>query len=163
MILLITLLLLLLLLIIMIIMIVIMIIVIVTSQSRNRSDCGRGEARRVSSPRTRHCSYAVISKPWSVTRGTSSWPNSCLNFAYGRCWLIREVMGPKMWTSWCWLIDFFIIFFIIHFPSRDSGLFGPNPWNILAPPSNYLSRFKLFGPNPWNKSCEGKYCDGNWA
>ena len=26
-----------------------------------------------------------------------------------------------------------------QFPSQDSGLFGPNPWKILAPPSNYLS------------------------
>ena len=25
-----------------------------------------------------------------------------------------------------------------QFPSHDSGLFGPNPWKILAPPSNYL-------------------------
>ena len=49
------------------------------------------------------------------------------------------------------------------FPSQDSGLFGPNLWKVLAPPSNYLSIFKLFGPNPWNKSCEGKYCDGNWV
>ena len=39
----------------------------------------------------------------------------------------------------------------------------PTLGQILAPPSNYPSRFKLFGPNPWNKSCEGKYCDGNWV
>ena len=26
-----------------------------------------------------------------------------------------------------------------RFPSQDSGIFGANPWNILAPPSNYLS------------------------
>ena len=34
-----------------------------------------------------------------------------------------------------------------QFPSQDSGIFGPNPWKILAPPSNYLSTKRCLG-NP---------------
>ena len=47
-----------------------------------------------------------------------------------------------------------------QFPSQDSGLFGPNPWKILVPPSNYLSKKVSGQPNPWKRSCEGKSCDG---
>ena len=36
-----------------------------------------------------------------------------------------------------------------QFPSQDSGLFGPNPWKVLAPPSNYLSKKVSGQPNPW--------------
>ena len=37
--------------------------------------------------------------------------------------------------------------FYTQFPSQDAGLFGPNPWNILAPPSNYISTKRFLG-NP---------------
>ena len=50
-----------------------------------------------------------------------------------------------------------------QFPSQDSGLFGPNPWKIFAPPTNYLAKMVSGQPNPWNKSCEGESCDGNWV
>ena len=35
-----------------------------------------------------------------------------------------------------------------QFPSQDSGLFGPNPWKILAPPSNYLSKNSFWATQP---------------
>ena len=39
-----------------------------------------------------------------------------------------------------------------QFAIQDSGLFGPNPWKILAPPSNYLSKRSCSGQrNPWKK------------
>ena len=59
---------------------------------------------------------------------------------------------------WLYLNDMFYT----RFPSQDSGLFGPNPWEILAPPSKYISNKVSGQPNPWRKSCEGKSCDGNW-
>ena len=39
-----------------------------------------------------------------------------------------------------------------QFAIQDSRLFGPNPWKVLAPPSNYLSKKVSGQPNPWNKS-----------
>ena len=35
-----------------------------------------------------------------------------------------------------------------QFPSQDSGLFGPNSWKILAPPSNYLSNKGFWATQP---------------
>ena len=34
-----------------------------------------------------------------------------------------------------------------QFAIQDSRLFGPNPWKIVAPPSNYLSKKRFLG-NP---------------
>ena len=39
-----------------------------------------------------------------------------------------------------------------QFPSQDSGLFGPNPWKILAPPSKYLSTKGFWATQPLDKS-----------
>ena len=39
-----------------------------------------------------------------------------------------------------------------QFPSQDSGLFGPNPWKVLAPPSNYLSKKGFWATQPLGKS-----------
>ena len=38
-----------------------------------------------------------------------------------------------------------------QFPSHDSGLFGPNPLKILAPPSNYLSKKGFWATQPLEK------------
>ena len=38
-----------------------------------------------------------------------------------------------------------------QFPSQDSGFFGPNPWKILAPPSNYLSTKGFLATQPLAK------------
>ena len=35
-----------------------------------------------------------------------------------------------------------------QFAIQDSGLFGPNPWKILAPPSNYLSKEGFWATQP---------------
>ena len=50
-----------------------------------------------------------------------------------------------------------------QFAIQDSGLFGPNPWKILAPPSNYLSKKVSGQPNPWNKSWIVNSCYVNWV
>ena len=50
-----------------------------------------------------------------------------------------------------------------QFAIQDSGLFGPNLWRILAPPSNYLSKKVSGQPNPWNKSWIVNYCCANWV
>ena len=35
-----------------------------------------------------------------------------------------------------------------QFAIQDSCLFGPNPWKILAPPSNYLSKNDFWATQP---------------
>ena len=44
------------------------------------------------------------------------------------------------------------VFFHRHrytqFQSQDSGLFGPNPWKVLAPSSNYLSKKSFWATQP---------------
>ena len=43
-----------------------------------------------------------------------------------------------------------------QFPSQDSGLFGPNPWKVLAPMSNYLSNNGFWATQPLEKVLRGK-------
>ena len=50
-----------------------------------------------------------------------------------------------------------------QFPSQDLGLFGPYPWKVLAPPSNYLSRNGFWATQPLGKSIARKNIDGNWV
>ena len=50
-----------------------------------------------------------------------------------------------------------------QFAIQDSRLFGPNPWKILAPPSNYLSK-KVSGQlDPWTKYWIVNSCYANWV
>ena len=46
--------------------------------------------------------------------------------------LVREAAGTRPMAAWGTRCT--------QFPSQDSGLFGPNPLEILAPPSNCLSK-----------------------
>ena len=41
-------------------------------------------------------------------------------------------------------------------PITNSGMFGPNPWNILAPPSNYLFKKGFWATQPLEKVLWGK-------
>ena len=50
-----------------------------------------------------------------------------------------------------------------QFAIRDSRLFGPNPWKVSAPPSNYLPKRVSGQPNPWNKSWTANSCYANWV
>ena len=40
---------------------------------------------------------------------------------------------------------------------QDSGLFGPNPWNILAPPSNYLSKKGFWATQPLRQILDSEF------
>ena len=91
-----------------------------------------------------------VRSPMLADRNYNNNDTICVDLSYIECW-VRSLRTDSIYK------------YYTQFPSQDSGLFGPNPWKVLAPPSSYLSRFKLFGPNPWNKSLEGKSCDGNWV
>ena len=99
--------------------------------------------------------------------------NTCWSFYRGKCQspqisaILRKRLPQQMrrQTSKSWLaklpirnLDGFTTeaspihkHVYTQFPSQDSGLFGPNPWKILAPPSNYLSN-KVSGQPTLGKS-----------
>ena len=57
---------------------------------------------------------------------------------------VRKYVTSRYATERC-LWSFFLGY--TQFAIQDSRLFGPNPWKILAPPSNYLSTKRFLG-NP---------------
>ena len=44
-----------------------------------------------------------------------------------------------------------------QFAIQDSRLFGPNPWKILAPPSNYLSTNKFWATQPLEQILDSEF------
>ena len=44
-----------------------------------------------------------------------------------------------------------------QFAIQDSCLFGPNPWKILAPPSNYLSNNDFWATQPLEQILDSEF------
>ena len=44
-----------------------------------------------------------------------------------------------------------------QFAIQDSRLFGPNPWKILAPPSNYLSKKSFWATQPLEQILDSEF------
>ena len=44
-----------------------------------------------------------------------------------------------------------------QFAIQDLSLFGPNPWNILAPPSNYLWKRGFWATQPLEQVLDGEF------
>ena len=44
-----------------------------------------------------------------------------------------------------------------QFAIQDSRLFGPNPWKILAPPSNYLSTKGFWAAQPLKRMLDSEF------
>ena len=44
-----------------------------------------------------------------------------------------------------------------QFAIQDSCLFGPNPWKVLAPPSNYLSKKSFWATQPLEQILDSKF------
>ena len=44
-----------------------------------------------------------------------------------------------------------------QFAIQDSGLFGPDPWKILAPPSNYLSKQGFWATQPLEQILDSEF------
>ena len=75
---------------------------------------------------------------------------SCRRWSSGRErrleWSVyRRPLGTREW-------DFSDLFGL-----SDSGFFGPNPWNILAPPSNYLSKNDFRATQPLEQILDSEF------